>query len=380
MITQKLGKFKIIGYLGGGRFGDVYLAHDTLLDSKVALKIARSHINDFSLFLNEVKILFSLEHPNILRYFSAESIEGKLVLVTEYIEGHTLRDFIEKNCPTNHETANKIMLSIADAVDYANSKDLIHRDLKPENIMLDPNGNIKIMDFGLAKFVEKDLTQSMGGTPTYMSPESWNGKITTSTDQWSLAVIGLEMLNGSNPFFANNLEDIREKIMKPLNASDCFLFSAPKAVTESFLKALSPDPELRFATCKDFVKRAFKYWYDRKRVAKKSKIKGHPSILPNIKNPTIQNRKKRRLTKEQTQAISCQKKRVLILGGPGTGKTQTLIEKAYTLVYWRKVDPVKIFITTFTVKGWQDLEERLQKALKTKARDICIGNFHRLCL
>lgn len=71
---------------------------------------------------------------------------------------------------------------------------------------------------------------------------------------------------------------------------------------------------------------------------------------------------------------------MLVLGGPGTGKTQTLIEKAYNLVYWKKVDPIKIFITTFTVKGWQDLEERLQKSLKTKTRDICIGNFHRLCL
>jgi len=101
MITQELGKFKIIGYLGGGRFGDVYLAHDTLIDSDVALKVARSHITNHSSFLHEIKILFSLDHPNILRYFSAESIEGKLVLVTEYITGHTLRNFIERNCPTN---------------------------------------------------------------------------------------------------------------------------------------------------------------------------------------------------------------------------------------------------------------------------------------
>jgi len=181
------------------------------------------------------------------------------------------------------------MLSIADAVDYANEKGVIHRDLKPENIMIDPKGNIKIMDFGLAKFVEKDLTQSMGGTPPYMSPESWKGKIASTTDQWSLAVIGLEMLNGSNLFFADNLEEIREKIMKPIKSSDCFLFDAPRIVTESFLKALSPDPELRFASCKDFVKRTFRYWHYRSKSSKKTKIKGRPIILPNIKNETIKN-------------------------------------------------------------------------------------------
>jgi len=381
MITQELGKFKIIGYLGGGRFGDVYLAHDTLLEKKVALKVARSHIADHSSFLHEVKTLFSLEHPHILRYFSAEFIEGRLVLVTEYIEGQTLRNFIEKKCPTDRETAKNIMLCIADAVDYANERKIIHRDLKPENIMIDKTGTIKIMDFGLAKFVEKDLTQSMGGTPPYMSPESWKGKVFATTDQWSLAAIGLEMINGSNVFFADNLEEIREKIMKPLTASDCFLVRVPKTTKESFLRALSIDPELRFPSCKEFVNLAFQYWYDRrKKSSKESKNKGLFIAIPRLKEADLEKIAKRKITKEQRQAINSPKKRVLVLGGPGTGKTYTLIEKVNELIYWKRVDPIRILVTTFTVKGWQELEDRLQKTIKTKTRDICIGNFHRICL
>jgi len=381
MITQELGKYKIIGYLGGGRFGDVYLAHDTLINRKVALKVDRSHLTEHSSFLYEVKTLFSLEHPHILRYFSAEFIEGKLVLVTEYIEGQTLRNFIENKCPTDRETAKNIMLCIADAVDYANERNIIHRDLKPENIMIDKTGTIKIMDFGLAKFVEKDMTQSMGGTPPYMSPESWKGKVSSTTDQWSLAAIGLEIINGSNVFFADNLEEIRGKIMKPLTASDCFLVHVPITVKESFIRALSPDPELRFPSCREFVNTAFQYWYERKsKSSQESKNKSPYIGIPQIKGADLEKIAKRKITKEQRQAINSPQKRVLVLGGPGTGKTYSLIEKINNLIYWKKVDPINILITTFTVKCWQDLEDRLQKSIKTKARDLCIGNFHRICL
>jgi DNA helicase II / ATP-dependent DNA helicase PcrA len=381
MITQELGKFKIIGYLGGGRFGDVYLAHDTLIDKEVALKVARSRMADRSSFLHEVKTLFSLEHPHILRYYSAEFIEGKLVLITEYIEGQTLRNFIEKKCPTDRETAKSIMLCLADAVDYANERKIIHRDLKPENIMIDKTGSIKIMDFGLAKFVEKDMTQSMGGTPPYMSPESWKGKVSATTDQWSLAAIGLELINGSNVFFADNLEEIRGKIMKPLTASDCFLVHVPQTVKESFLRALSSDPELRFPTCKEFVHTAFRHWYERRsKNSQKSENKDSPLFIPQIKDPELKQIASKKITKEQRQAINSPQKRVLVLGGPGTGKTHTLIEKTNDLIYWERVDPINILVTTFTVKGWQDLEDRLQKSIKTKARDLCIGNFHRICL
>jgi len=381
MITQELGKFKIIGYLGGGRFGDVYLARDTLIDREVALKVARSCMEDRSSFLHEVKTLFSLENPNIIRYFSAEFIEKKLVLITEYIEGQTLRNFIEKKCPTDRETAKNIMLCLADAVDYANERNIIHRDLKPENIMIDKTGSLKIMDFGLAKFVERDLTQSMGGTPPYMSPESWKGKVAATTDQWSLAAIGLELLNGSNIFFADNLEEIREKIMRPLTASDCFLVHVPKTTKESFLRALSYDPELRFLSCKEFVNTAFQHWYDRRpKNSKESKNKGSSLFIPKIKDADLEKIAKRKITKEQRQAINSPQKRVLVLGGPGTGKTYSLIEKVNNLIYWKKVDPINILVTTFTVKGWQDLEDRLQKSIKTKARDLCIGNFHKICL
>lgn len=377
MIPQRLGKFEIISYLGGGRFGDVYLAKDTVIKEKIALKVARSRVLDTSSFLQEIKVLFTLHHPHILRYHSADIIDGKLVLITEYVEGQTLRNYIERRCPTSFLMAEQILLPIADSVDYAHSKFVTHRDLKPENIMLTKDENVKLMDFGLAKFIDRDLSQSVGGTPPYMSPESWRGRVHKASDQWSLAVIAVELLTGINPFFSENLEDIRAKILQTQNPKDYLFFKVPPTTVDAFDRAFSTDPEDRFDTCKEFVEKAFKYLGVPK---KKTKKKTQDSvILPRVVHTSIQPTKIFSLTQEQRKALNSKNKKVLLLGGPGTGKTQTLVAKVYDLVFRKNINPINIFITSFTVRSWQDIEARLQKPLRTKAKDLWIGNFHRHC-
>ncbi|MQK95309.1 serine/threonine protein kinase, partial [Escherichia coli] len=133
-------------------------AEDTIINEEFALKIFRSSPGtSVSSLLKEIKTLYSLEHPSIVRYFTTEMFEGKLILVTEYIKGITLRKFIEENAPVSLETLLKIISPIFDALEYAHSKEIVHIDIKPENIMICEDGRVKLMDFGLAKFLEGEI-------------------------------------------------------------------------------------------------------------------------------------------------------------------------------------------------------------------------------
>lgn len=365
MIPQKLGKYKIKSYLGGGRFGDVYLAEDTIINEEFALKIFRqSPGTSVSSLLKEIKTLYSLEHPSIVRYFTTEMFEGKLILVTEYIKGTTLRKFIEENAPVSLESVRKIISPICDALDYAHSKGIVHRDIKPENIMICEDGRVKLMDFGLAKFLEGEISQSIAGTPSYMAPECWGGKYSPASDQWSLAVILFELLTGINPFTGNNLEAIRNKIKKSSPRWE-LLRNFPLELTLALKKALSKRPSERFKNCESFLRAIFQEGKEEVAYVEISRI---PQKISEFT-----------LTEEQLKAVKSEEKRILLIGGAGTGKTHTLCARVVYLIKVKGVDPSNIFISTFTVKSWKEMEGKLQKALKEIVKDLWIGNFHYQC-
>lgn len=365
MIPPKIGKFKIKSYLGGGRFGDVYLAEDTIIKEEFALKIFRSSPGaSFSSFLKEIKTLYSLEHPSIVRYYTTEMFEGKLILVTEYIKGTTLRKYIEENAPLSLESAKKIISPLCDALDYAHSKGIVHRDIKPENIMICEDGRIKLMDFGLAKFLEGEMTQSIAGTPSYMAPECWAGKYSPASDQWSLAVIFFELLTGVNPFSGNNLETIRNKIKKSSPRWE-LLKNFPEEVKHALRKTLSKRPSERFKDCNSFFRAIFHEEKEEISFVEMSRI---PQKISEFT-----------LTEEQLKAVKSEEKRILLIGGAGTGKTHTLCARVAYLIKVKGVDPSHIFVSTFTVKSWKEMEGKLQKALKERVKDLWIGNFHYQC-
>ncbi|MBE3143468.1 MAG: UvrD-helicase domain-containing protein [Planctomycetes bacterium] len=379
MLTKKFGRFEILSYLGGGRFGDVYLAKDTILGFELAIKVARSGVSEMASFLQEIQILFSLDHPNILRYKSADIIENRLVLVTEYIEGKTLRNILRKEVRLKFEEAEPIIKAIASALDSAHTMNILHRDLKPENIMIDREGRVRLMDFGLAKFLDKEFTQSIGGTPTYMAPESWRGQIHRATDQWALAVIAVEMLTGSNPFFAENMEEIRAKIMRGYTPGELAFDVLPKHVLKTVQTALSPDPDGRFATCGEFAETLFLFdSRDNKKPPKKEKLDS--VVVPRLSIDDEPGRQAFSPNSEQEIAILSKSPRVLVVGGAGTGKTSTLIAKVIHLVFSSQIDPMHILIMTSSVRAWQDFEKRMDRYLRVKAKDLWIGNFPRLCL
>jgi tetratricopeptide (TPR) repeat protein/tRNA A-37 threonylcarbamoyl transferase component Bud32 len=218
------GKYTILGELGKGGMGEVYLAEDTSLDRKVALKfLPEATYRDPGMrarFVREAKAAAALNHPYICNIHEVGEAEGKLFFAMEFLEGKTLRDALHaKTLPSGQ--ALQIAAEIAEALRAAHEKGLIHRDIKPANIMLTPEGHAKVMDFGLAKrFAGPEADTTVGGptltataaaaatgegltpgTPAYMSPEQLRGQpLDPRSDVFSLGIVLYEMLTGRHPF------------------------------------------------------------------------------------------------------------------------------------------------------------------------------------
>jgi hypothetical protein len=207
-------RFVITGVLGKGGMCTVYKAEDRQLSRVVAVKVLHQHLvhdkNALVRFDREAKAISALEHPNIIRIFSFGSLGSKPYMVTEYLEGTSLADFLSKNGPLGKELAVPIFLQICDALAHAHAAGIVHRDLKPSNVMLiGPERNVKVVDFGVANIYAsakpdlQKLTQTAAvlGTPLYMSPEQCTGaQVDGRSDIYSMGCLMYEVLHGSPPF------------------------------------------------------------------------------------------------------------------------------------------------------------------------------------
>ena len=211
---DKLGKYVVEEHLGGGAFGSVYRAEDTVLKRKVALKVPtrdRFPSGDaFELYLQEAQAIAQLDHPGIVPVYDHGELEGEqgFYLVLKYIEGGSLAEFLKSEKPS-WEQSVQIMLAISEAVGVIHGAGYRHRDLKPANILLDAEGKPHVSDFGLA--IHEDLQHlrrgELGGTLPYMSPEQVRGEVDRldgRSDIWSLGVILYELLTGHLPFQETN--------------------------------------------------------------------------------------------------------------------------------------------------------------------------------
>lgn len=205
MIGQTISHYQILEKLGEGGMGVVYKAQDTKLDRLVALKFLPSHVSgseqDKARFVQEAKAAAALNRPNICTIYGIEDNDGQMFIAMEFVEGDTLR---AKGSNVPFKQAIEIGIQIADGLAAAHEKGIVHRDLKPENIMIQKDGRVKIMDFGLAKLKGASPLTKAGstvGTAGYMSPEQVQGLETDHrTDIFSLGVILYELLSGQSPF------------------------------------------------------------------------------------------------------------------------------------------------------------------------------------
>jgi serine/threonine-protein kinase len=216
----RVGPYEVTSPLGEGGMGVVYRAHDTKLRRDVALKLLPDHFADnpdrLSWFQREAQVLAALNHPNIAQIYGLEESNNTKCIVMEFVEGETLAERLRRG-PIPVRDALQIAAQIASALEAAHEKTIIHRDLKPANIKLTPDGNVKLLDFGLAKVFDNTARQdpanyptlsvtptnagAIVGTPAYMSPEQAAGKpFDKRSDIWSYGVVLFEMMTGERLF------------------------------------------------------------------------------------------------------------------------------------------------------------------------------------
>jgi serine/threonine protein kinase len=207
MIGKTISHYKILEKLGEGGMGVVYKAQDTKLDRLVALKFLPAHLTSDPVekerFIHEAKAASALNHPNVITIYEVDEFEGQMFIVMEYCEGKTLKQMIEKETLPVKKVLD-IAIHVSEGLTAAHSKGVVHRDIKSDNIMVSQEGQVKIMDFGLAKLKgATKLTKSGStlGTAAYMSPEQASGEeVDQRSDIFSFGVVMYELLTGQLPF------------------------------------------------------------------------------------------------------------------------------------------------------------------------------------
>ncbi len=256
MIGKRVsGRYKIIDMIGGGGMANVYLAHDVILDRDVAVKMLRlDFVNDEEFirrFHREAQSATSLVHPNIVNIYDVGEEEDLYYIVMEYVNGQTLKQYIQKNSPLEVEKALDIMKQLTSAITHAHQNNIVHRDIKPHNILVDNMGNVKITDFGIAMALEATSitqTNSVLGSVHYLSPEQARGGMANKkSDIYSLGIVMFELLTGRLPFSGESAVSIALKHLQSETPSVRRWNPAiPQSVENIVLKATAKDPFHRY--------------------------------------------------------------------------------------------------------------------------------------
>jgi serine/threonine protein kinase len=259
MLNQQLQNYKIISLLGQGGMANVYLAEHLLLGSKVAIKVLNKEFvhndNIRKRFITEARNIYRMTHSNMVRVTDLIEEGDVVAFVMEYIEGETLKEHLERRGKLRDDELINIFSQMLEALNYVHEQQLVHRDIKPSNFMLDKNGNIKLLDFGIAKTLDANALEytqtSTGmqmGTPMYMSPEqiAETKSVTTQSDIYSLGVVLWQMTMGKKPYDSQTISNfqLQTKIVnEPLPQTNTIWDS-------SIQKATHKEPSLRYKSCK----------------------------------------------------------------------------------------------------------------------------------
>ncbi|MGE0814777.1 MAG: protein kinase [Vicinamibacterales bacterium] len=252
---QVIGKYKILAPLGSGGFGTVFLAEDTWIDKKVALKVPHRQGLDFGELLREPRLLATLNHPNIVTVLTAERIEDVFFIVMEYVPGETLEAISDREGALSLARALDFACQMCNAVDHAHTQGVIHRDLRPGNVLVTEAGVAKVADFGTSRFLEIAAHgTTVIGSPPYMAPEQFYGKAVFASDVYSLGVTLYQLLTGRLPYEAPAPTDL-DRLMRGELTTSPRLHNPriPKVVADIVLKAMAPEISARYARAHDLL-------------------------------------------------------------------------------------------------------------------------------
>jgi len=249
------GRYQVLSELGRGGMGIVYQAYDKQLKEQVAIKLLSPLLSTDSEALErltrEVSLARRVTHPNVIRIHDIAEVNGLYYVSMEYFAGTNLKEHLKRSGPLSLLNAYQILSQMCDGLDAAHSQGVIHRDLKSQNVMVGPSGQIKIIDFGLARSVHLEGMTATGlimGTPEYMAPEQVSGKhVDERADIYALGVILFEMLTGRVPFTGDSAIAIGFQQLKDAPPSPRSINpQIPEEVEKIILKALEKDPIRRY--------------------------------------------------------------------------------------------------------------------------------------
>jgi len=252
---QIVGKYKILSTIGSGGFGTVFLAEDTWIDKKVALKVPHKQSVDFGELLREPRLLASLNHPNIVAILTAEKQDNVFFIVMEFVPGENLEVIIGREGALDLPLALDYICQICNAVDHAHRQNVLHRDLRPSNVLVAGSGLAKVADFGTSRFLEIAAHgTTIIGSPPYMAPEQFQGKALFASDVYSLGVTMYQMLTGTLPYDTPSPADL-DRLMRGDLVTPPRLRNAkiPRAISDIVLKAMAPDVTQRYQRASDLL-------------------------------------------------------------------------------------------------------------------------------
>ena len=263
-IGKKLdGRYEITELIGIGGMADVYKAVDLADDRTVAVKILKNEYADNDDFVrrfrNESKAIAVLSHPNIVKIYDVGFSDKIQFIVMEYIDGITLKEFMEQQGVLKWKDSVHFIIQILRALQHAHDRGIVHRDIKPQNIMLFPDGTIKVMDFGIARFAReegKTISDKAIGSVHYISPEQARGDITDEkSDIYSVGVMLYEMLTGVKPFDADTpiavaLMHMQNNARPPRTVNN----TIPEGLEAIVLRAMQRDAAKRYQSASEMIK------------------------------------------------------------------------------------------------------------------------------
>ena len=262
---DRIGKYYVVHEVGRGSTGTVYLSHDPFYGRDVAIKLYHATIGDDAesrnarrMFMGEAKMVGKLQHPNIVPIFDAGEEDGRRYVVTEHVHGaRTLSAYCRSGSLLPIDQVVSILYKCAKALHYAHSRGVVHRDIKPSNILLTQDGDVRIVDFGIALVADSDVSRLEGvaGSPAYMSPEQVQGlELDARSDLYSLGAVMYEMLCGQRPFRAGALGKLlRQVVQSEAESLRSIRPEIPEELEEVVKRALQKEPNNRYRTGNEFA-------------------------------------------------------------------------------------------------------------------------------